>query len=104
MIANIDLVRDDWETGHRRLERASRDEAQAEVLRGQVEVILGELRRRVGGTFTLEMLADAYAGADTWIRQALEEQVPTPGWARTVALSEDAAFHIYARAAVDYTP
>ena len=104
MIANLDLVRDDWEAGHRRLEHASRDETQAEQFRAQVDVISAELRRRVGSTFSLEMLAAAYAGADVWVRQAIEEQVPTPGWARTVAMVEDAAFHIYARGAVDYAP
>ena len=50
------------------------------------------------------MLADAYAGADEWTRQAVEEHAPTPGWARTVSMVSDAAFYIYARGAVDYTP
>lgn len=104
MIANPDLVRDDWEAGHRRLELASRDENQAAMLTAQVDVISGELRRRVGSTFTLEMLAEAYIGADVWVRQAIEEQAPTPGWARTIAMVEDAAFHIYARGAMDYQP
>ena len=105
MIANLELVRDDWEAGYRRLELACREDAVQEArLHGQVDVILGELRRRVGGTFTLEQLAAAYAGADVWVRLAIEEQAPTPGWARTIAMAEDAAFHVYARAAVDYRP
>jgi hypothetical protein len=32
------------------------------------------------------------------------ERAPTPGWPRTVALAEDAAFHAYARGALDYKP
>lgn len=104
VIASLDLVRDDWEAGHRRLEVASRDEVQAAFLSAHVDVISAELRRRVGSTFTLEKLAVAYGGADLWVRQAIEEQAPTPGWARTVAMVEDAAFHIYARGAVDYKP
>lgn len=104
VIANLDLVRDDWEAGYRRLQLASRDEHEAALLAAHVDVISAELRRRVGSTFTLEMLAAAYAGADAWVRQAIEEQAPTPGWARTVAMIEDAAFHVYARGAVDYTP
>lgn len=104
VIANLDLVRDDWEAGHRRLELVSRDEARAALLSQQVDVISAELRRRVGSTFTLEMLAAAYAGADGWVRQAIEEQAPTSGWARTIAMVEDAAFHIYARGALDYAP
>ena len=104
MIANLDLVRDDWEAGHRRLELASRDPGQAALLGAQVDVISAELRRRVGSTFTLEMLAAAYGGADVWVRQAIEEQAPTPGWARTIAMVQDAAFHVYARGALDYAP
>ena len=104
MIANLDLVRNDWEAGYRRLELASRDEPQAAMLAAQLDLILAELRRRVGSTFTLEMLAEAYVGADVWVRQAIEEQAPTPGWARTIAMVEDAAFHIYARGAADYAP
>lgn len=104
MIANLDLVRDDWEAGYRRFEVASRDDTRSAALDAHVEVISAELRRRVGSTFTLEMLADAYAGADVWVRQAIEEQAPTPGWARTITMVEDAAFHIYARGAVDYAP
>jgi len=50
------------------------------------------------------MLAETYVGADVWVRQAIEEQAPTPGWARTIAMVEDAAFHIYARGAADYAP
>jgi hypothetical protein len=100
----LDLVRDDWEAGYRRLELASRDETKAELLTVHVELISAELRRRVGSTFTLEMLAEAYAGADAWVGQMIEEQAPTPGWARTLAIVEDAAFHIYARGAVDYLP
>jgi len=104
VIANLDLVRDDWEAGHRRLELASRDATQGAVFAAQVDLISAELRRRVGSTFTLEMLAETYVGADVWVRQAIEEQAPTPGWARTIAMVGDAAFHTYARGAVDYAP
>jgi hypothetical protein len=103
-MGDLDSARRDWEDGYRRLERASRDELQAERLRLQFDLISAELRRRVGSTFTLAMLADAYAGADTWTRQAVEELAATPGWARSVSMVGDAAFHIYARGAVDYTP
>jgi hypothetical protein len=102
--ADLNRVRREWEDGHRRLELASRDEAQSERLRLHLDVIVAELRRRVGGTYSLELLAATYAGADVWTRQAVEEQAATPGWARTVSMVGDAAFHVYARGAVDYTP
>ncbi len=48
-------------------------------------------------------LADEYTRADVWAREALAEQA-TPGWPRTLSVVEGAAFHIYARGAVDYAP
>jgi hypothetical protein len=104
VIAHLDLVRDDWEAGYRRFEAASRDPAQAAPLAAHLDLIAAELRRRVGSTFTLEMLAEAYVGADVWVRQAIEELAPSPGWVRTISMVEDAAFHVYARGAVDYAP
>ncbi len=104
MESELDSVRRDWEEGYRRLEVASRSEAQEEILRHQFEVVSAELRRRVGGTFTLVMLAAVYARSDAWTRQVIEEQAGTPGWARSVAMVSDAAFYVYARGAVDYRP
>ena len=63
-----------------------------------------ELRRRVGGTYTLAQLAQAYAASEKWAREAVEERAGSPGWVRTLALVSDAAFHVYARGAVDYRP
>ena len=104
MRADLDGARREWEDGSRRFELACRDEAQAERLRNQLDLILAELRRRVGGTFTLATLVDAYTGSDAWILQVVGEHAATPGWARSVSMVGDAAFHIYARGAVDYTP
>ena len=35
---------------------------------------------------------------------AIEERAPSKGWARTVAIAGDAAFHAYSRGAQDYVP
>ena len=67
------------------------------------DAITTELRRRVGGTFTIRELAEQYAVADAWAQVVLAEQA-APGWPRTLALVEGAAFHLYARGAVDYQP
>jgi hypothetical protein len=66
--------------------------------------VTDELRRRIGQTFTVEQLAIAYDRADAWVRDAVSEHAATPGWPRTLALVEDAAFHLYQRGAVDYAP
>jgi ribonuclease HI len=102
--AVLETVRREWEDGYRRFEAASRDPVVADRLRAQLEVVTSELRKRIGQTFTLEQLAEAYERADEWARQAVSEQAPTPGWPRNLAAVEDAAFHLYQRGAVDYAP
>jgi hypothetical protein len=38
------------------------------------------------------------------VRDTVSERAPTPGWPRTLAIVQDAAFHLYQRGAVDYSP
>ena len=102
--AEVESARREWEDGHRRLEEQARDRAAGERLLAQVEAVTVELRRRVGGTFTLAELTRAYAGAEGWSRAAVAERAPLPGWPRTLSLVEAAAFHLYARGASDYEP
>ena len=100
----VEVVRREWEDGYRRFEAASRDPVAAERLLTQLEVVTDELRRRIGQTFTLDELAAAYEDADAWTQAIVSERAATPGWPRTVAMVEDAAFHLYQRGAVDYGP
>ena len=102
--AEVESARRDWAEGHRRLLEQAGDSGTRERLMAQVDAITGELRRRVGGTFTLRELADAYAGAEEWSRAVVSEEAPAPGWPRTLSLVEAAAFHFYARGAQDYNP
>jgi hypothetical protein len=100
----LDVVRSEWEDGYRRFQDLSRDRVAADRLSLQLEIVTDELRKRVGQTFTLEDLAAKYAAADEWVRDAVSERAPTPGWPRTLSIVQDAAFHLYQRGAVDYTP
>jgi hypothetical protein len=100
----LDVVRREWEDGYRRFEAASRDPVAGPRLLAQLEVVLDELRRRIGQTFTLDELATAYERADAWAMDAVSERAATPGWPRTLAIVQDAAFHVYQRGAVDYAP
>lgn len=104
MSVDVTSARREWEQGHRRLEAAVRDPARAARLHPQVDALLDELRRRVGTTYTLAELAGAYSGAERWAREIVAERAAAPGWPRTLAIVEEAAFHVYARGAVDYTP
>jgi hypothetical protein len=102
--AEVESARRDWEEGHRRLLELAGDSETRERLLAQVDAVGAELRRRVGGTFTLRELAEAYAGAEEWSRVVVAGEAPSPGWARTLSLVEAAAFHLYARGAQDYRP
>jgi len=104
MGVDVESARRDWEDGYRRLVAASRERAEGERLHGQVAVINDELRKRVGATFTLSQLAAAYADADSWLWDVVDERAPGAGWPRTVSIAGDAAFHLYARRAQDYQP
>jgi hypothetical protein len=100
----VDTIRQEWERGNRRFEELLRDPAARPRLLAQLEVVSAELRKRVGETFTLDELAATYARADDWVRSAIDEHAPTPGWPRTLAIVQDAAFQRYQRGAVDYKP
>ena len=96
----VENARLQWENGYRRLNEHASDRPTYERLLAQVDVLIDQLNRRVGQTFTLAELAVAYDEADRWLLEVLG---PGPG-AVQLGLVEDAAFHLYARGAVDYTP
>lgn len=93
----VEHARQQWEEGHRRLQSYADDRALFLQLHAQVGAVVGELNRRVGQTFTLAELTDAYQQSDRWLYEIL-------GAAAHLALVQDAAFYLYARGAVDYAP
>jgi hypothetical protein len=104
MAVALETARSEWEEGNRRVEAARSDRVRYQRLLAQVDVVLDELRRRIGQTFTLEALAEAYEDAERWSREAISERAPTAGWARDVATVQAAAFHAYQTGASDYEP
>jgi hypothetical protein len=101
---DLELARQHWDEGNRRVEALRNDARRYRELLEQIEVVLGELRKRVGQTFTLHELAHAYQGADDWARDAVDladPEAPPPPDMPAVA---GAAFHQYARGATDYRP
>jgi hypothetical protein len=101
---DVELARQQWRQGYRRLEEARADRRRYERLLRQLEVVNAELRRRVGQTFTLGELASVYDSADDWARAAVEDADPEPGAVHEVSTVSDAAFHLYSRGATDYAP
>lgn len=100
----IDIARREWEEAHAALEAARHDRPRYEGLLRLVDVVLSELRRRIGQTFTLAELVRLYADADRWARDAVADAEPPRGWPQELALVTGAAFYTYARGAVDYRP
>jgi hypothetical protein len=102
---DLELARQQWQDGERRVEETRQDRERYVDLTHQVDVVVAGLRKRVGQVFTLGELAEAYDGADEWARELLDSaadpDAPPTAEAGTVA---DAAFHAYARGAADYRP
>jgi hypothetical protein len=103
MASTLEATRREWEEGNRRLEAAASDRQLYERLLAEVDVVVDQLRRRVGQTFTLDELAAAYTAADRWVQEALDEEA-SAGWPARSATVQDAAFHVYSRGAIDYRP
>lgn len=97
-------ARADWERGFAELEAQKSDQRRYRRLLDAVDAVTAELRARVGQTFTLDDLVAAYAEVERWGRHAVAERAPYEGWPRDLALVEDAAFHVYARGAIDFEP
>jgi hypothetical protein len=100
----IELARQQWQDGSRRIERTRSDPALYARLHELVGVLTSELRRRIGQTYTLAELVDIYPGADDWARSVLDDADPDASAPPEVSTVADAAFYGYARGASDYAP
>jgi len=101
---DVELARQQWEDGRRRVEESLSGSPQSRRVAADVDLIVAELRRRLGQVFTLEELAASYDDAGDWARVVLyeaREEGAAPPDAATVT---DAAFQLYARGALDYRP
>jgi hypothetical protein len=98
----VEVARQEWEEGSRRLEAARDDPQRYRQLVELLELVLDELRKRIGQTYSLAELVTAYGEAERWAREVLEERAPTPRWPRDLTLVVEAAFDAYQRGAIDY--
>jgi len=103
-VTSVDIARQEWAEGERRFESFRDDPRRYDRLLELLELIIDELRKRVGQTYTLRELTAAYGDAERWAREVLEERVESPGWPRDLTTALAAAFHAYQRGAVDYEP
>ena len=104
MSVALGQTRHEWQEGYRRFQQEVRETPRGEAMLAELDAVTAELRRRVGQTFTLAELAEAYLAAEDWSRAAVGETEPPSGWPRRLATVIEAAFHLYSRGAVDYEP
>ncbi len=103
-MSQVEVARQEWEEGSRRLEAAREDGRRYRQLLELLDLLLDELRRRLGQTYTLAELVAAYGDSERWAREVLEERASSPGWPRDLTLVLAAAFDAYQRGAIDYKP
>lgn len=89
-----------WQQGERRL-RAAPPERIA-LLEHVAQALVGELRRRLGGRFTAQELAELYEADTSWALQLAMNVAPEDPWAWEAGIVVDAAFARYLREAADY--
>jgi hypothetical protein len=85
-----------WEEGERRI-RETPEPARADLERA-AEIVLGDLRRRLGSRFVLDELADYYSSGTDWA----EELAVSYAAGTDATAVVDAAFARYAREASNY--
>lgn len=103
-MSRLEVARQEWEEGSRRLEAVRDDGPRYRQLLDLLELVLDELRKRIGQTYTLAELGDVYGDAERWAREVLEARADQPGWPRHLTLVIAAAFDAYQRGAIDYEP
>ena len=89
-----------WRAGEGRLQAASG--AERRVLDRVVDAIVDELRRRLGGKFTADELADLYDRGTAWCLDIAVSVAPDDPYAWEADTVADAAFARYLREATDY--
>jgi hypothetical protein len=89
-----------WQQGERRLAGAPAE--RRPVLERVAAAVVAELRRRLGGRFSAEELADLYEQGTTWCLQVAMRVAPEDPWAWDAGTAVDAAFARYLREAADW--
>jgi hypothetical protein len=89
-----------WDEGLRRLAEAPEDEQR--VLERVTQALQAELRRRLGGAFTVDELVELYEHGTDWTTDIAVSTAPEDPYAWDVRTVADAAFGRYLRSASDY--
>jgi hypothetical protein len=99
-VAGLDNALYQWQQGERRLSQALPE--RLPLLQRIIDTLVVELRKRLGGRFSAEELAELYGNGTSWCLQLAIDIAPGDPWAWDSAIVIDAAFARYLREAVDY--
>jgi hypothetical protein len=97
---DFENARAQWDEGQRRLADAPEDEQR--MLERVTQTIQAELRRRLGGAFTVDELVELYEQGTDWTTDIAVSVAPEDPYAWDVRTVADAAFGRYLRSATDY--
>jgi hypothetical protein len=89
-----------WQQGERRLLRAPSE--RRALLQRIVDTLVIELRKRLGGRFSSDELAELYGRGTSWCLQLAMDIAPEDPWAWDSSIVIDAAFARYLREATDF--
>ena len=103
-MSQVEVARQEWEEGARRLEAVREDPDRYRQLLGYLDLLLDELRKRIGQTYTLRELVAAYDVSERWAREVLDERAENARWPRDLSIVLAAAFDAFQRGAIDYEP
>jgi hypothetical protein len=103
-VSRIQVARHEWREGTRRLEATREEPSRYRQLLELEDIVLDELRKRVGQTYMLDELGVAYDDSDRWAREVLDERASVAGWPRDLTTVLAAAFDRFQRGAIDYEP
>lgn len=99
-MTSFDLAFQQWQAGDRLLQQV--DGAKAIAVQRVCDELLGELRRRLGSTFTTEELVALYDQGTSWCLDVAVATAPGAPWAWDERLVADATFFRYVREARDF--
>ncbi len=97
---SFDTAFEQWQAGLRRLEHSPAGERP--VLDLVTRKVYEELRRRLGGAFTTDELAELYDSGTGWVLGLAMAVAPDAPFAWDLRIVGDAAFARYLREASDY--
>jgi hypothetical protein len=99
-VTSFELVAQEWKQGERRA--AEVDPAHRPAVDRVVDELVAELRRRLGGPFTIDELVALYDRGTSWCMDIAFALAPGAPWAWDPRTTADAAFARYAREARDF--